>query len=287
MYSLDVNFLKDRREDSSKLAATGTTIVSQTKDVKEQIPIYIGAAVLVILPALAGLATLVVGWQQSMTEQNIQELDTELTRITAQNKKIQEVNAKAAAIHEEVNGLIGVFDQVKPWSAILQDITDQTPAGVQISNIQQAGQQLTLNGFASNYSALNDFVLTLQNSQFFKADQTKLLTANEAPFPVVGENTVTEGAPANNPTNQPPGQAKEGEPKPTVVIPQGVKYTVQTQLTDTPDQQLMDDLIRKGAPGLVARFKLLEETGALKGPTAPAVAPPPAAPADAAPAPNP
>jgi type IV pilus assembly protein PilN len=284
MYSLDVNFLKDRRADSAKLASTSTTIVTQTKDLKEQVPLYIGAAVLVILPALAGLATLVVGWQQAQATQNIQALDAELARIASQNKKIQEVDAKAAAIHEEVNGLIGVFDQVKPWSALLQDLSDQAPAGVQISNIQQAGRQLTLNGFASNYSALNDFVLTLQNSQFFKADQTKLLTANEAPYPITGANTATEGG--NN--NSGPATAGQGDkPQSGLVIPQGVKYTIQTQLTDTPDQQLMDALIRKGAPGLVARFKLLEQSGALKGPAASAVAPPPAAPPAAAPAPNP
>lgn len=279
MYSLDVNFLRDRRKDTAK----DTAIITSTQNVQEQIPLYIGVAVMVGLPALAGLAILVINWQETQIVRNIEQLTTEVDRIAAQNNQVQIVAGKTKAIDEQVNSLIGVFDQVKPWSAILQDLSDQTPAGVQISNIQQAGQQLTLNGFASSYSALNDFVLALQNSRFFKADQTKLLTANQAPYPIIGVDTIAEGS--NNQASGTAGQQAKSES--SLVIPQGVKYSLQTQLTDAPDQQLLTTLIRKGSPGLVARFKLLEQVGALKGPSDSAAAPPAPASTNAAPLPNP
>ncbi len=284
MYSLDVNFLKDRKDDSTKLTQTATTVEQPTQNLREQLPIFIGAGILVLLPGLVGLSILGLNYQQTQANQAIQQLDQELAQLAAQNKQIQELEAKTAVIHQEADGLVGVFSQVKPWSAILQDLTDQTPATVQLSSIQQAGKQLTLSGFADNYASLNDFLLTLQNSRFLKADQTKLVSANEAALPISGEGATAEKKEAQD--------LKADAEASGVVIPQGVKYTIQTQVTDTPDQELIDDLIKKGSSGLVARFKLLEQSGVLKAPAnapkVPVVAPAPPADGSApTPSPNP
>jgi len=271
MYSLDVNFLTDRN-----LELKGPT-VAPTADgpsLQQQLPIYIGAGVMVVLPLLAGLSLLFVGWQKDQAQTNIQTLEAELAKLNAQNQKIQEIKGKTKTIEDDIAGLVAVFNQIKPWSAILQDLTDQTPATVQISGIQQADRVLTLTGFSRNYADLNDFLLTLQNSRFFKADNTKLVTATANPLPITG--VETDGGGGATAPQQPASGAGDKPAGPTVTVPTGVKYTITTELSDTPDNELMSELTRKGAIGLVTRFKILEQKGITTSqkPPEPIVAPP-------------
>jgi type IV pilus assembly protein PilN len=273
MYSLDVNFLTDRNLELKGPAVAAT---ADGPSLQQQLPIYIGAGVMVVLPLLAGLSLLFVGWQKEQAQANIQTLEAELAKLNAQNKKIQEIQGKTKTIDDDIAGLVGVFNQIKPWSAILQDLTDQTPATVQISGIQQADRVLTLTGFSRNYADLNDFLLTLQNSRFFKADNTKLVTATANPLPITGVETDSGGG-ATAP-QQPASGAGDKPAGPTVTVPTGVKYTITTELSDTPDNELMSELTRKGAIGLVTRFKILEQKGIMSSqkPTNPIVSPAPA-----------
>ncbi|MEB3228144.1 MAG: PilN domain-containing protein [Synechocystis sp.] len=266
MYSLDVNFLKDRSADVVRSTQT-TTISLSTDNLQKQLPMYIGGAVMVLLPALAGLGILGINWQKGQTQANIQQLEAEIARLQGEQQQIQAVEAKIAAVHQEADGLINVFNQIKPWSALFQEITNQLPSEVQLESIQQDGSQLTLSGFAGNYAALNDFLLTLQSSQFLQANKTKLMTATAAPLPISGEGTTVES-----------GGVEEVDTETgtsTVLIPAGVRYTIQTAITETPDKDLMRVLIRNGAAGLVARFKFLELKGVLDRPSDAPTAPPP------------
>ena len=271
MYSLDVNFLTDRNLELKGPAVAAT---ADGPSLQQQLPIYIGAGVMVVLPLLAGLSLLFVGWQKDQAQTNIQTLEAELAKLNAQNKKIQEIQGKVKTIDDDIAGLVGVFNQIKPWSAILQDLTDQTPATVQISGIQQADRVLTLTGFSRNYADLNDFLLTLQNSRFFKADNTKLVTATANPLPITG--VETDGGGGATAPQQPASGAGDKPAGPTVTVPTGVKYTITTELSDTPDNELMSELTRKGAIGLVTRFKILEQKGITTSqkPPEPIVAPP-------------
>jgi type IV pilus assembly protein PilN len=271
MYSLDVNFLTDR---NLELKGPTTAPTADGPSLQQQLPIYIGAGVMVVLPLLAGLSLLFVGWQKEQAQANIQTLEAELAKLNAQNKKIQEIQGKTKTIDDDIGGLVGVFNQIKPWSAILQDLTDQTPATVQISGIQQADRVLTLTGFSRNYADLNDFLLTLQNSRFFKADNTKLVTATANPLPITG--VETDGGGGATAPQQPASGAGDKPAGPTVTVPTGVKYTITTELSDTPDNELMSELTRKGAIGLVTRFKILEQKGITtpQKPPEPIVAPP-------------
>jgi len=272
MYSLDVNFLTDR---SLELKGPTVAPTADGPSLQQQLPIYIGAGVMLALPLLAGLSLLFVGWQKDQAQANIQTLEAELAKLNAQNKKIQEIQGQVKTIDDDIAGLVGVFNQIKPWSAILQDLTDQTPATVQISGIQQADRVLTLTGFSRNYGDLNDFLLTLQNSRFFKADNTKLVTATANPLPITG--VETDGGGGATAPKQPAAGAGDEPAGPTVTVPTGVKYTITTELSDTPDNELMSELTRKGAIGLVTRFKILEQKGIMSSqkPTDPIVSPAP------------
>ncbi len=241
MYSLDVNFLKDRHlETSSK-----TTLISESRSfsLKEQLPLIIGGAVMVVLPALTASSLLVLNQLSSSTQQRIEQLDSQLGQLSAQNQSIDEINAKVEQNEEEIKSLVTVFNQIRPWSAILSEIEAKIPANVQLGSIAQSDTGVVLSGYAMNYDDLNDFVLTLQTSLLLDAERTAITSASLEDFPIK-TNNVPENV--------------------EVEFPQGVNYTITTAISDRPSSELIQEFARTGAIGLVNRIRTLENKGVIK-----------------------
>ncbi len=241
MYSLDVNFLKDRHLETK----AKTTLVPQARgpSLKEQIPLLIGGGVMLVLPAITASSLLILNQLSSSTEQSIQELENQLGQLNAQNKSIDEINAKVKQNDQEIESLVTVLNQIRPWSAILKELEAQVPPNVQIGSIVQKDKEVTIGGYAMNYDDLNDFVLTLQSSPLLNAEKTVIKTATLEDLPVETENL---------PDNL------------EVEFPQGVKYTITTAISDRPSSELLQDFARSGAVGLVNRIRTLENKGVLK-----------------------
>ncbi len=258
MYSLDVNFLKDRHlEDTARTAASSP---ATSLSFKRQLPLIAGLAMMLLLPALAAGLWGLLNLQTVQTEKRIQALDAELSKLNAKNQSVEEIEKEITVNKEEIKSLVSVFDQIKPWSAMMQELREQTPPGVQIASIQQTvvaapekdksgagGTQMTITGFASDYDDVNDFLLTLQRSQFLQADKTKIQSANQAPLPVEIENAESLEA-----------------RRIAVEFPLGVQYTITTELNSVPASQLLPELASKGAIGLVTRIRTLEQKGAIQ-----------------------
>ena len=258
MYSLDVNFLKDRN-----LADQGggpqPKKQKQKQPIGTMIPLIAGGALMVLLPAAAGGLLLLVNSQKGEVETTIQGIEAKIKAIEAQNNKIKVIEANVKQAKDETAALASVFDQIKPWSAILQDIRDRIPRGVQIESLEQETVQplqdssekpkmeLTIKGFARSYREVNDFLLTLQKSKFLKADQTEVENAKLIPNPDKWELPETEEA-----------EAFELE------LPKVVDYTIKTELNDIPTSELIKELERKGAVGLVTRIKILKDKGVIQ-----------------------
>ena len=244
MYSLDVNFLKDR--GLTVADKTASSVTANPQPITSTIPLIIGAIAAILLPALTFANSKVIEKKTAAAEQEIQELDAEIVRVGNQNQKIKDAQAQIDAINQETRALVSVFDQIKPWSAILLEVGERMPPGVQVDSIQQSGSgnniQLTLAGIARSYEDVNDFVLFLERSPFFSGDQTKLDNANLSNFAVDIENKV---------------------PGANINFAQGVKYRITTRLSNVPASQLMQELEKKGSVGLVTRLKTLERKGAI------------------------
>lgn len=244
MYSLDINFLKDRGLTTTE--QTASTVTTTPQPITSKIPMIAGAVALVLLPLITFMQVGSLEKQKAKAEQEIQEIDAEIARIGNQNQKIKDAQSQIDAINQETTALVSVFDQIKPWSAILLEVSERIPPGVQIDSIQQSGSgnniQLTLSGIARSYDDVNDFVLFLQRSPFFSEVRTKLDNANLANFPVDIENKL---------------------PDFSVNFDRGVKYRVTTNLSNVPASQLVRELEKKGSVGLVTRLKTLERKGAI------------------------
>lgn len=255
MYSLDVNFLKDRHlQQTAK--GTAAAKISTAINPRQQTPLLIGVGVGAGLLALTGLLGLIVGGQTSETQVKIQQLDAELGQLQAESKKIEDLKAQLTAVEGENQALVTVFNQIRPWSAILQEIRLQTPPSVQLTSVQQVevpaapdqGQpnpatQLKISGFASSYEAVNDYLLTLQASPFLEGKKTAIESAALADLPVQVANQYKNIS---------------------VTFPPAVQFVITTQLSDTPATQQLSNLARNGAIGVITRINTLKRQGAIQ-----------------------
>ncbi|MFN9671386.1 MAG: PilN domain-containing protein [Microcystis sp.] len=255
MYSLDVNFLKDRHLSQTG-KGTPAAKISTAINLRKQTPLLIGVGVGAGLLALTGLLGLIVGWQTSATQATIQTLDGKLGQLQGQSKKIEDLKAQLTAVEAENQALVTVFNQIRPWSAILQEIRQQTPPNVQLTSLQQVdvpanpdqGQpnpatRLKISGFASSYEAVNDYLLTLQASPFLQGKKTVIESAALADLPVQVANEYKN-------TN--------------VTFPPAVQFVITAQLSDTPAIEQLPNLARNGAIGVITRINTLKRQGAIQ-----------------------
>ncbi|BAY25826.1 Fimbrial assembly [Calothrix sp. NIES-2100] len=252
MYSLDINFLKDRpnyQKKSTKKPGVKVPIGNLT-------PLYLGVALGVCFPALTVGALWLLQAKVVESEQKVAQLEEENKKLDTEIGNINKIKEETNKVKGETQALVTVFDQIRPWSAMLQDLRDRIPAKVQIENIKQIppiapapGQPpgnpaggIEITGIARSFNDVNDFLLTLQQSRFLKSSESKIKTAELVSSPIQ------------------PEPAKEGEDIPPIQV---VKYTIQSSLSDVPASELIRELEQKGTVGLVARIRSMQQTGVI------------------------
>lgn len=247
MYNLDINFLRDRGIEKT----VDTSSLAQTKEpsLADKIPIAAGVIIALAAPAMTFGYLQSVNAKTATIEAEIKQLESEIADLGNQNKKLDAVNQEIEAIETETTAFIQVFENIKSWAAIMQEVSDRTPPGVQVDSIQQGGEagatNISIAGVARSYNDINDFVLFLQRSPFFDGKQIKLNGASLTEFPIEIEN-------------------KDDLPdKASLELPSGIKYTISAQLNNVPSSQLIKEISEKGSVGLVTRLKTLESKGAI------------------------
>lgn len=242
----------------------------------DKIPLALGAFVFILAPAITFMYLKNVQASTAEVKTEIKQIESEIADLGNQNKKIEAANAELETVQKETTALVGVFEKIKPWAAIMQEVSDRTPPGVLVESIQQTGgvtaapasdsdttkdakdqeaeaatpppatdtTGINLAGVARSYEDVNDFVLFLQRSPFFNRQQVRLNEASLTSFPVEIENQ-----------DQLPKNA-------TLEIPEGIKFTISAQLNNAPASQLKGEIEKKGSIGLATRLNTLERKGA-------------------------
>ncbi|MGH2415618.1 MAG: PilN domain-containing protein, partial [Microcystaceae cyanobacterium] len=104
MYSLDINFLKDRyASDTAKVAASTRT---STLSLSQNVPMIAGLAAMILLPALTGSFLLLLNLQKTEAQKRIEVLDAELGKLNAQNQNVADIEKQIAATNEETKALV-------------------------------------------------------------------------------------------------------------------------------------------------------------------------------------
>jgi type IV pilus assembly protein PilN len=209
-------------------------------------------------------------------------LDSQLGDIQAKQNQIATLKAETKQVKDETNALASVFNSVKPWSAVMQDIRDRIPAGVQILRIKQVlpppgqapspspsaspGAQpgaptppitgtVSISGIANSFNDVNDFLLVLQKSDFLNPKETKLVSSElqkDTPtLKILQLQQATTPQTVVNPNNLPR-------------LPKQVEFTIQTAFNDIPASDLLQALERKTAVGLVTRIEQLQRKGVIQ-----------------------
>jgi type IV pilus assembly protein PilN len=254
MYSLDVNFLKDRE----RLDKGSEKKPKKSMPVGDMTPLYIGLGIGLCLPIFVGAGWFILQTKSGELQSNITQLEQKNQELEAKIGDIKKISAEVTAVKGETQALVTVFDQIRPWSAMLLDIKQRIPGTVQLDSVKQVAQigvspnaapttgtiptsGVEINGFARSFNDVNDFLLTMKQSRFFNANDARISSAESVPAQLPSDVVL------------PPGF------KP----PQVIKYTIQTNLSDIRASELIRELEEKGTVGLVARIRSLQQTGAL------------------------
>jgi type IV pilus assembly protein PilN len=137
MYSIDINLLRERAEyqTGAQTDFAGDTTAAPKKYSK--IPMFIGAGAAALALLATGGGWFWLGDQATQLEAKQKALDQKLGSLKAQDARLAELNGKVTQITDESQSFASVFNQIQPWSAVLQDLRESIPQGVQIANVVQ------------------------------------------------------------------------------------------------------------------------------------------------------
>ncbi len=105
--------------------------------------------------------------------------------------------------------------------------------------------KIEVEGVAQSFNDVNSFILTLKQSAFFNPEETQLISSELQTNTVSVSSTGTTTAA-------------------TTITTKSVKYKIQTSLKQIPATELLRELERKGAIGLVTRLKTLQQQKVIK-----------------------
>jgi type IV pilus assembly protein PilN len=257
MYSLDINFLKDRPEYQSQAA---TKVQKKSVQLGNLTPVYIGVGVGLVFPVLVFAGLSIVEGKNAEITKEIAKLEEEANGLNSRIANINKLKTETAGINSQTTALVTVFDQIRPWSAMLQDLRDRIPGKVQIETIKQMPGSapskdatgntagfLEISGFAMSYALVNDFSLSLGQSRFLNKNETNIVTAE-----LVDAPPITGFVP-------PKTEKSNVRIKPLQVV----KYTIKTGLSSVPASDLIQELEKKGTVGLVDRLRNIKKVGVI------------------------
>ncbi|MFM9266783.1 PilN domain-containing protein [Tychonema sp. BBK16] len=296
MYSLDINFLRDRPEYKQDEPAKLST-KKGSGSAKDQLPL-IGAGLFAL-----GINVAIMGtWWWATNENNsltaVQTaLDQEVAKLNTQASAVKAINSETDKVTAEYQALAGVFDQIKPWSAMLQDLSSRTPAGVKIAKIEQIdpspspvaappppppptpAASPSPGGSPSPAASPTPaavvtpvappqaakVVITGVASTFDQVNDFMLLV-QRSPFFLNTDTRLVAATLKDNPAQV---QVRNQSALGTVEIPklrQVVEYKIETSLSPTVASELLPELRSKQADGLAIRIETLQEKGVLETP---------------------
>ncbi len=236
MYTLDINFLSDR-------AAAESQAVERQPIADSQFLIY-GGAVAVVSLALVGGAFFFLNSANEGIQQELSTLTAKESQLNGKIKSLEDQEKQLKGIQDSTGSLLNLFIGNFPVSAIADDIRKRTPLTVQIKSISQTSvppspqnpnqsSTINLDGTTTSYNELNDYLLLLKASPLLDGENTKLVSSS-----------LQEATKEKNFTL--------------------VNFQVQTAITSKSPSELLPELQKLGADGLVARVNLLRQQGVIK-----------------------
>lgn len=252
MYSIDINFLRDRSLNDDQTQPEIKPKQTSTS-LNDMLPAVGGVLVGLLALGAAGGWWWQVNNKTANINQEIQKIQAELDAAKAQNAEIGRIRADIEKIDREFQAFGSILNQVKPWSALLADIKDRMPPNIQLEAIIDNGMDeegaisVSIEGFGATFSDVNNFLLTLKESALVDSSNTYIETVDPTDNPITLETALEEG---------------EDSPVLISLKPEEViEFNVAVALADISAIELAAELERKGAEGFTARYKVFEQQG--------------------------
>ncbi|WP_017324399.1 PilN domain-containing protein [Synechococcus sp. PCC 7336] len=230
MYTPEINFLKQRQQQAAG-GAVGT-VISPTvaRGIRSGAnAVIIGAAFALVLVGAYGAVAFFVERRLANLKGELAQVETDLSRAEGEVAQLRQLENELNAINDRTSAFKSFFNQLRPWSSILEDFRQQVPANVWITEIRAENRTVTIEGQSPSFDSVNDYQLTLLQS------------------PLV-ENALLERAVLENTS----GDA-EAELLPTV------EYSLQVTLTDRSVEDLFLTLSENGSTGLIRKIEILRD----------------------------
>ncbi len=232
MYNLDINFLSDRAAAEAQAAVRPPIADSQF--------LIYGGAVAVVALALVGGAFVVLSAANDGIQTELTALTTKETQLNEKVKALEGQEAQLKTVQDRTDKIAALFVGNFPTSAIANEIRNRIPPTVRINSITQnspsaasPAQSILLDGQVTNYNELNDFMLLLKASPLLDAEKTRLVSSTLQQATVGANFTL-------------------------------VNFQLETAVTSKSPAELLPELQKRGAEGLVARVNLLKQQGVIK-----------------------
>jgi type IV pilus assembly protein PilN len=267
MYSLEINFLNDRADYKPPVPKPST---SQTS--RQQMTMLIGG----MAAGVSAIAVVMGGWfvvnnQNTELKGQLANLENQSGSLGAQVQEVEAINAEIQQLNTQITFFANIFNtSVKPMSALLQELRDRLPPGVQLETLNhqieeappeeiqasspwtKVKQNIEIRGYAKTFDEVNDFVLSLKRSPFFNDSQTQLIDATLVDNPVQVEC-------------DPSFQGQQVTCPPTdFQLPKVVQYNINATVSNVLASEILADLQRTRAEGLTTRINLLEQQGVIQ-----------------------
>ncbi|WP_309734616.1 PilN domain-containing protein [Chamaesiphon sp. OTE_75_metabat_556] len=336
MYSLDINLLRERAEyQTGQQTDLSSGIPAAPRGKYGKIPLFVGVGMAALALMATGGSWLYLGQQTTQLEAKQKDLDQKLGSLKVQDARLAELNTQFSQISGETQSLASVFNQVQPWSAILQDLRESIPQGIQIETVNQTSipttvavpaapvapaapkgglidkisappnpdgtpaaspspavatapvpasttpaaapapaattstatlpadvptTKIEITGRGKSFEDVNNFILTLKQSAFFNPEDTHLINADLAD----GYTALTPLRSRSSNASMTPIEKEAVDRISRLKMPKIVNYKIQTTLKRIPATDLMQELERKGAVGLVSRLKSIKQQQPVK-----------------------
>ncbi|MGK7913070.1 MAG: PilN domain-containing protein [Synechococcus sp.] len=187
--------------------------------------ILIGVAISFILLGSYAIADFTFRRRLASLEEEQSTISQELATAQAELGQLRALESELSAINDRTQAFKSFFNDVQPWSAILEDIRNQTPSDVWLTSISADNNTVNITGQSTRFQSVNDFQLTLLQS------------------PLIA-NAVLESAVLST----------DEEEALSVV-----DYRMRVDLTSRSLDELLDTLAANGSSGLVRKVEILRD----------------------------
>jgi type IV pilus assembly protein PilN len=240
-----LDLLRERREELELEPLSGLLV---------QRPVLLRRGLIwggLVVGANLGLCGVLVLWQQ-MLKARMAELETYEVQVQQLSQELMGHRAALKAVKEGNDQLVKRLTDVRSSSALLADLQQRVPEGVQLSKVQMEGTDgIKVEGLARDpvaFGRVNALELVLRQSPLLAATEVKL-------------GKATREAPKAVQVKEVPGST--GNPADKLELPSAVTFQLAAKLTPLDASRLVNVMEGLKAEGMVRRLQVLERGGLL------------------------